>query len=94
MRIAIGEWTRAVVLGGAVVVSLVVTSPRPLTVLALDLLDDGQPGVTMHGDDLRPVRAMAITPTRAGTFRLVVEATDSAGCQDRTGALRRVEVTR
>ena len=92
--IAIGEWTRTVVLGGTVIVMLAVSSPRPLAVVSLDLLGDRQPGITIHGDDLRPVRGLAITPTRVGTFQVQVTATDVDGCTDQTGASRPVVVTR
>ena len=76
------------------IVSLAVSSPRPLVTLTLDLLGDGLPGVAIHGDDLRPVRGLGITAQRTGTFRLQSLATDAAGCSDTTGAARMVVVTR
>lgn len=88
------DWTRTVALGGAVVVTLAVSSPRPVATVTLDLLDDGLPGLTVRGDDLRGLRGLGVEARRAGTFRVEVSATDTAGCTDRTGAVRPVEVTR
>lgn len=89
-----GDWTRTVALGGAVLVTLAVSSPRPVATVTLDLLGDGLPGVTVRGDDLRDLRGLGIEARRVGTFRVEVSATDTAGCSDRTGAVREVTVTR
>lgn len=89
-----GDWTRTVALGGAVIVTLAVSSPRPVATVTLDLIGDGLPGVTVRGDDLRGLRGLGIEAQRVGTFRVEVSATDAVGCSDRTGAVRPVEVTR
>jgi len=93
--IEIHDWPRTATLGGAVVVTLAVSSPRPVATVTLDLLDDGLPGVTVQlSGNPGGFGALGIVARRAGTFRVDVSATDTAGCSDRTGAVRFVQVTR
>lgn len=87
------DWTRTVALGGAVVVTLAVASPRPVATVTLDLLGDGLPGVTVSSPT-EGFGGLGIVARRAGTFEVEVSATDTAGCSDRTGAVRPVQVTR
>lgn len=89
--ITVREWTRAVVLGGAVIVTLAVASPRPLATVSLDLLGDGLPGVTVSSPT-GALAALGIVAQRRGTFRVEVIAVDVDGCRDRTGAAREVDV--
>lgn len=65
---------------------------RPVVELRLDAIGDGQPGVTVHGEDLRAVTGLALPMRVAGTHSLHVWAVDSAGCSDETAARREVVV--
>lgn len=99
--IAVSDWTRETVLGGRAGVSFALLradgsgkpAARPVVSLWLDAIGDGQPGVTVTGEDLRPVTGLAMPMTRAGTFSLHVGATDDQGCHAETGLQRLVVVS-
>lgn len=94
MRIAVADWSRAVKLGSAVLATFAITAVRPVATVSFDLLDDGLPGITVRGEDLRGLRGLGIEARRVGTLRVELSAADAAGCSDRTATVRRVEVTR
>lgn len=99
--IEIHDWPRMATLGGDAVVTFRVGArggagrpSRPVVELRLDAIGDGQPGVTVRGEDLRAVTGLRLPLRVAGTHSLHVWAVDAAGCSDRTGTVRPVQVTR
>ena len=93
--ITIHDWTREATLGGEAVVRFDLGAPaRPVVELRLDAIGDALPGVMVHGEDLRAVRALGLPMRRTGTFSLHITAIDDLGCRDETAQARNVVVSR
>lgn len=90
--ITVTDWTRAARVGGPVVATFDIASSRTVASVALDLIGDGASPLTVAGVD--GLRALGMTATRAGTFRVQLSVTDTQGCTDTTAAARMVTVTR
>lgn len=91
--ITVASWDRAVKLGSVVFAAFAITSARPIATVTLDAIGDGLPGATVSAPT-EGFGGLGIVARRVGTFDLVVEATDTAGCVGRTGVRRPVVVTR
>lgn len=91
--ITVRDWTRQVPLGGVIAVAFTLASARPVATVTLDPIGDGLPGVTVSSPT-EGFGGLGIVARRVGTFDLVIEATDTAGCVGSTGVRRPVTVTR
>lgn len=75
--------------------SFMVTGPRRVTRVLVDLLGDGEPGWQLTFDepfDGRNIRGLSIRPWRVGTFNLSISAEDEEHCTGATGAPRPINV--
>lgn len=72
-----------------------VTGPARVTYIELDLIGDGRVGMRLDmapDRDGRDIGSIGYRPPRAGTFDLVIYATDERGCNAQTGVRRTVRV--
>jgi hypothetical protein len=94
------DWSREVVLGERAWITFRLSDgmgrlpSRPVRTLILDARVDGNPGTTIHGEDvdLREVRGLSILMTKLGAYSLHVIAIDDLGCKDETMRQRNVVV--